>query len=138
MILDREKIICEWETILSRDPLDVPWDLIDDTLTLLKEQEAKKMHWGMYCGVYDTCTKVAFCSVACQEGGVGENVPDLVAVIRCKDCKYRCSEIRGGIKFAKCELKHNWMPQADWFCADGESKSADEILMEETDADPLG
>lgn len=26
----------------------------------------------------------------------------------------------------------------DWFCADGERKSADEILMEEMDADPLG
>lgn len=37
---DREKIIKDWESILSRDPLDIPWDLIDDTLTLLKEQEA--------------------------------------------------------------------------------------------------
>ena len=39
---DREKIIKDWESILSRDPLDIPWDLIDDTLTLLKEQEAVK------------------------------------------------------------------------------------------------
>ena len=37
---DREKIIKGWETVLSRDPLDAPWDLIDDTLALLKEQEA--------------------------------------------------------------------------------------------------
>lgn len=36
---DREKIIKEWEAVLSRDPLDAPWDLIDDTLTLLKDQE---------------------------------------------------------------------------------------------------
>ena len=36
---DREKIIKEWESVLSRDPLDAPWDLIDETLTLLKEQE---------------------------------------------------------------------------------------------------
>ena len=34
-----EKVIKEWETVLSRDPLDAPWDLIDDTLTLLKEQQ---------------------------------------------------------------------------------------------------
>ena len=37
---DREKIIKGWETVLSRDPLDAPWDLIDETLALLKEQEA--------------------------------------------------------------------------------------------------
>lgn len=37
---DREKVIKEWEAVLSRDPLDAPWDLIDDTLALLKEQEA--------------------------------------------------------------------------------------------------
>lgn len=36
---DLEKIIKDWESILSRDPLDIPWELIDDTLTLLKEQE---------------------------------------------------------------------------------------------------
>ena len=48
-------------------------------------------------------------------------MPD--AVVRCKDCKYRGSEIRDGIKFAKCELKHNWMPQNNWFCADGERKN---------------
>ena len=44
------------------------------------------------------------------------------ALIRCKDCKYCGSEIKYGIKFAKCELKHNWMPQPDWFCADGERR----------------
>ena len=35
---DRKNVIKEWEAVLSRDPLDAPWDLIDDTLTLLKEQ----------------------------------------------------------------------------------------------------
>ena len=39
---DREKVIKGWETVLSRDPLDAPWDLIDDTLALLKEQDAVK------------------------------------------------------------------------------------------------
>lgn len=37
-MVDREKVIKSWENVLSRDPLDVPWDLIDDTLVLLKEQ----------------------------------------------------------------------------------------------------
>lgn len=46
-------------------------------------------------------------------------------IVRCKDCKYCGSEIRHGIKFAKCELKHNWMPQEDWFCADGERREGD-------------
>ena len=40
--MDREKVIKAWEAVLSRDPLDAPWDLIDETLALLKEQEAVK------------------------------------------------------------------------------------------------
>ena len=60
---DREKVIKEWEAVLSRDPLDAPWDLIDDTLTLLKEQQPKTGHWevltmcaneGTYCSVCHT------------------------------------------------------------------------------------
>lgn len=59
--MNGEKVIKEWESVLSRDPLDVPWDLIDDTLTLLKAQKAvepKTGHWiwlqycaneGVYC-----------------------------------------------------------------------------------------
>ena len=43
-VMDREKVIKEWESVLSRDPLDVPWDLIDETVTLLKEQEIEEPH----------------------------------------------------------------------------------------------
>ncbi len=50
---------------------------------------------------------------------------DAIPVVRCKDCKHRSSEIRDGIKFSKCELNHNWMPQANWFCADGEREDAE-------------
>ena len=46
-------------------------------------------------------------------------------IVRCNDCKYCGSEIRDGIKFAKCELKHNWMPQPEWFCSDGERRDDD-------------
>lgn len=46
-------------------------------------------------------------------------------IVRCKDCKYCGSEIMDGIKFAKCELNHNWMPQTEWFCADGERSTDD-------------
>lgn len=35
-MVEREKVIKAWESVLSRDPLDVPWDLIDDTLILLE------------------------------------------------------------------------------------------------------
>ena len=42
-MVDREKVVEAWENVLSRDPLDVPWDLIDETLKLLKEQEARVM-----------------------------------------------------------------------------------------------
>lgn len=37
---DKRKVIKEWESVLNRDPLDSPWDLIDDTLILLKEHDA--------------------------------------------------------------------------------------------------
>ena len=58
-------------------------------------------------------------------------------LVRCKDCKHfndmKCSYPERGT----CDLWHmlHW---GDWFCADGERKSEDEILMEEMDADPLG
>ena len=72
--MDKEKVIKGWEAVLSRDPLDAPWDLIDDTVTLLKEQEAvepKTGHWivlefcaneGIYCSechmkIFDRTTK---------------------------------------------------------------------------------
>ena len=69
--MDREKIIKGWETVLSRDPLDAPWDLIDETLALLKEHDAKEGHWivlefcsneGIYCSechmkIFDRITK---------------------------------------------------------------------------------
>ncbi len=53
-------------------------------------------------------------------------------IVRCKDCA--CLSDDGKL----CK----WWKMAplsdDWFCADGERKSADEILMEKMDADPLG
>lgn len=42
MMPDREKVIKGWKTVLIRDSFDAPWDLIDETLALLKEQEAVK------------------------------------------------------------------------------------------------
>ena len=40
---DRENVIKGWETVLSRDPLDAPWDLIDETLAMLKDQEVSTL-----------------------------------------------------------------------------------------------
>ena len=61
---------------------------------------------------------------------------DVLPLVLCKDCKHRDPEDK------KCDCGHgiHWqLPrQDDWFCADGERKSTDEILMEEMDADPLG
>ena len=45
-LIDREKVIKKWEAVLSRDPLDVTWDLIDDTVNLLKELEPRLMTLG--------------------------------------------------------------------------------------------
>ena len=97
--MDREKVIKEWEAVLSRDPLDAPWDLIDDTLALLKEQEAKIEQLNRFVNGFSR---------------------DAMPVVRCKDCKHRDPEDR------KCDSGHGiqWqLPrQDDWFCADGERK----------------
>lgn len=77
-------------------PIKISLECIEDILKLLKEQ--------------DNCED---CAIA---------IEDRQPVVRCRDCKYCGSEIRDGIKFAKCELKHNWMPQVTWFCADGVRK----------------
>lgn len=67
---DREKVIKAWETVLIRDPLDVAWDLIDDTITLLKGQEPVEPTYEMiydnkipFCGICDTYLnfKMRFC-----------------------------------------------------------------------------
>lgn len=62
-------------------------------------------------------------------------------IIRCKDCKHWSAERIND--FNKCRRwinvgVKNFATMGDWYCADGESKSADEIFMEEMDADPLG
>lgn len=67
---------------------------------------------------------------------------DAAQVVRCKDCKHVClcdaEEMFPDMPvYAKCTLSDE-VHEPSWFCADGERKSADEILMEEMDADPLG
>ena len=64
--MDREKIIKEWEAVLNRDPLDAPWDLIDDTLTLLKEQEVTEQ---ISDAIHETAKQFR------------------QTIVRCKDCK---------------------------------------------------
>lgn len=46
-------IIEEWETVLSGDPLDVPWDLIDETIELLKDQDNQIHHMGLIITEYE-------------------------------------------------------------------------------------
>jgi len=53
-----------------------------------------------------------------------ENVPELVVVVRCKDCKFRqnrVSRIIDGKECNLCEMVKDYKP-ADWFCADGKRK----------------
>lgn len=64
-MVERETVIRAWEIVLSRDPLDVPWDLIEETLELLKEQETEWEHlWdapdGTFKGRCKNCGFVHF------------------------------------------------------------------------------
>ena len=45
-----------------------------------------------------------------------ENVPELVAVIRCKDCKHYKD------RTGQCDLYHVHGYAETWFCADGERR----------------
>ena len=107
---DREKVIREWEAVLNRDPLDAPWDLIDDTVTLLKEQEAE------------------IDEISDEYLDLGKEMAKQPKIVRCKDCKYgyHLLDTKKGviIKYCIACLKHPELIQSpDWFCADGERKS---------------
>ena len=68
-----------------------------------------------------------------------EDVPDLVAVVRCKDCKHRPEEPEGGANTGfdyifpdnvcpcKCDGDewYSWRPSDNWFCPKGERKDGD-------------
>ena len=93
---DREKVIKEWESVLSRDPLDAPWDLIDETLVLLKEQ--------------DNCEN---CAIA---------IEDRQPIVRCKDCKhYRINTVYPGTNMIMTYCAKTGIAESkpEWFCADG-------------------
>lgn len=103
---DREKVIKQLEECLSAScrgfwtcPYsDVDWDAVREALALLKEQESE------------------------------------VAIVRCKDCIYRPKTVEGhhGTYYdfpheGKCPCQcdddwYSWMPDDDWFCANGERK----------------
>ena len=117
-----EKVIKEWEAVLSRDPLDAPWDLIDDTLTLLKEQEAA------YQGaeellrqktiLFDDAIK-RLKEQEAQKFFVDESgkITPLPVVVRCKDCKWR------GTYACFCKARDD--VQDDWFCSEGERRRSE-------------
>lgn len=93
--------------------------LLNDLNALLKEQQKQIEQMNFIYGfIY------------------GGQVKEITELVRCKDCRHRDPEDH------KCDHGHDilWeLPRPDdWFCADGERKSADENLMEEMDADPLG
>ena len=97
---DREKVINEWEAVLSRDPLDVPWDLIDETVTLLKQQEAERLEF------IETVARLT-----------AENE----RIVKCRDCKHG---YRINASYCECTKGDpvSYVHRADWFCADGERR----------------
>lgn len=58
-----------------------------------------------------------------------EDVPDLVAVVRCKDCKHRPTQKKcfpDMVCPCQCsDSYYSWVPPDDWYCADGERKEGD-------------
>ena len=99
--MDMEKVVKAWEAVLSRDPLDAPWDLIDDTLTLLKEQEA----------AYQGAEELLRQKTILFDDAI-KRLKEQEAVVRCGDCKHN----------ARCEIAFGCSGNREWFCADGEMK----------------
>ena len=92
----------------------------------------KVMTWLKICGKNNDCS--GFCPYS--ENGFGEygqcresliaDAYDLLkeqeAVVRCKDCKHWCKALIQCSKFTVNGVAHCTSPE--WFCADGEQKSA--------------
>lgn len=62
-----------------------------------------------------------------------EEEPEIPELVRCKDCKHKPVKGELGIEFPdyKCPCQnsdddwYSYMPDDDWFCADGERKEGD-------------
>lgn len=81
------------------------WDLMEDALALLKEQEAE---------IHDLRSQIAMLVVAQHE--LCEMMKEQPEVIRCKDCKKRESWECWQYFFGRIKIPD------DWFCADGVRK----------------
>jgi hypothetical protein len=117
-----EKVIKEWESVLSRDPLDAPWDLIDDTLALLKEQEdlgteltnAVELIHKKNERIEKLMKEQETHKFFVDESG---KITPLPVVVRCKDCK--------NLGYTNSHWFCKWLNRCvdeDWFCADGERR----------------
>ena len=126
-----EKVIKEWEAVLSRDPLDAPWDLIDETLALLKEQEDLGTELGNAVELIhkkneriekllkEKETSNLYKCPNCGTWVSAENV------VRCKDCKHRGNSekcVLSAISEEKDFPLFMLDSRGDWFCADGVAK----------------
>ncbi len=117
-----EKVIKEWESVLSRDPLDAPWDLIDDTLAMLKEQQ--QQIWEFQDQVeYLTDKKKEQKFLVDSDG----RITPLPVVVRCKDCKHG-EPCKNGLGEDAIECFDSDIclevrcRRPNWFCANGELK----------------
>ena len=125
-----EKVIKEWEAVLSRDPLDAPLDLIDETLALLKEQEdlgteltnAMELIHKKNERIEKLRKERETQKFFVDESG---KVTPLPVVVRCKDCKHR-GDSKKCVLSAISEEKDFPLfmldNRGDWFCADGKRK----------------
>ena len=123
-----EKVIKEWEAVLSRDPLDAPWDLIDETLALLKEQEDLGTELGNAVELIHKKNERIEKLLKEQETSNLYKCPNCGTwvsaenVVRCKDCKYHAMDMccNHPIEWNNGESRNHCNP--NWFCSDGVAK----------------
>ena len=66
---------------------------------------------------YDYCGRPGVCSEV-----EPENAPELVAIVRCKDCRHWDIGHTEECDNSDSVCFHNGWCKPDWFCADGEAK----------------
>ena len=100
---DREKVIGHLNDCMEASRRDNTWvfvrkDIVEDALTILKEQEAE------------------IDEISDEYLDLGKEMAKQPEIVQCKDCQYYNS--KPDSHGDRCDKIH-WSRNDDWFCADG-------------------
>ena len=128
---DRDKVIKEFEEICKYTMRPHEFRVLNDVLTLLKEQQ--EQIWELQDQVEYLTDKLKEQKFFVDKSG---KITPLPVVVRCKDCKWwdkkddanygYCHACKHGYYSDHWEIGIYRTYKGDWFCADGERREDDE------------